>query len=63
MCLYVKEIDEDKTIVGVYVEDLLITGTSSKAVEQFFTIMVSLEIKVLGVVNNFLDIRILLDDK
>ena len=54
MCLYVKEIDEDITIVWVYADNLLVIGTSSKAVEQYFTSMLSLEIKDLGVVNKIL---------
>ena len=47
----------------VYVDDLLVTETSNKAVEQFSTSMLSLEIKYIGVVNKFLGLRILFDDK
>nr|CCA17046.1 hypothetical protein HCAG_04640 [Albugo laibachii Nc14] len=56
--------DEDElTIVGVYVDDLLVTGKSRDAVDKFFKEMSALEIKDLGVVNKFLGIRILLNDE
>ena len=58
-----KKFDDDITIVGVYVDDLLVTGTSPAVLEQFFLNMASLEIKSLGVVNKFLGLRVLLDTK
>ena len=45
------------------VDDRLVTDTSSKAVEQFFTRMVSLDIKYLDVVSKFLGLIFMLDDK
>ena len=42
MCLYMKKVDEDITIAGVYVDDLLVTDTSPAVVEQFFLSMASL---------------------
>ena len=36
MCLYIKDIDGDITIVGGYVDDLLVTGTLNEVVERFF---------------------------
>ena len=49
-----KKFDDDITIVGVYVDDLLVTGTSPAVLEQFFLNIASLDIKDLGVVNKFL---------
>ena len=63
MCLYMKKVDDDIMIVGVYVDNLLVTGTSPAVVEQFFLSMASLETNDLGVVNKFLGLRILLDTK
>ena len=49
-------------MVGVYVDDLLVTGTESSAVDSVFTEMACLSIKDLGVVNKFLGLRIKLDE-
>ena len=49
-----KKFDDDITIVGVYVDDLLVTGTSPAVLKQFFLNIASLDIKDLGVVNKFL---------
>ena len=40
MCLYVKDIEEDVTVVGVYVDNLLVTGTLIDVVECFSKSMV-----------------------
>ncbi|CAI5723091.1 unnamed protein product [Peronospora destructor] len=63
MCLYMKKADASVTIVGVYVDDVLATGTSIDVADQFFESMVSLEIKDLGGVNKFFGLRIMLDDQ
>nr|CCA27352.1 conserved hypothetical protein [Albugo laibachii Nc14] len=63
MCLYFKKDKDELTIVGVYVDDLLVTGTSRDAVDKFFKEMIALEIKDLGVVNKFLGLRISLDEE
>ncbi|OWZ21027.1 hypothetical protein PHMEG_0004492 [Phytophthora megakarya] len=44
------------TPVGIYVDDLLVTGTSNERVQTFFKEMVVLELKALGVVSKFLGI-------
>ena len=62
MCLYTKKTDGGTTIVGVYVDDLLVTGTEPSAVDSFFAEMACLSIKDLGVVSKFLGLRIELDD-
>ncbi|CAI5703653.1 unnamed protein product [Peronospora effusa] len=54
---------ETCTVVGVYVDDLLVTGTEQGAVDEFFMEMSSLSIKDLGVVNKFLGLRINLNDE
>ena len=35
-CLYTKEDVKGKTIVGIYVDDVLATGTSVQKVDEFF---------------------------
>ncbi|OWZ14944.1 hypothetical protein PHMEG_00011504 [Phytophthora megakarya] len=55
-CLYFKRDAGGVTLVGVYVDDLLVTGTSNERVETFFKEMVVLELKGLGVVSKFLGI-------
>ena len=62
MCLYYKYKGETCTVVGVYVDDLLVTGTEQSAVDEFFAEMSSLSIKDLGIVSKFLGLRIQLDD-
>ena len=62
MCFYWKKEDEDLVVVGVYVDDLLTTGTSVEAVERLFESLSSLSIKDLGRVSKFLGMRVNLDD-
>ncbi|CAI5706592.1 unnamed protein product [Peronospora effusa] len=50
------------TVVGVYVDDLLDTGTKLSAKDNFFKDMACCPIKDLGVVNKFLEIRIKLEE-
>uniref|UniRef100_A0AAV1T269 Reverse transcriptase Ty1/copia-type domain-containing protein n=1 Tax=Peronospora matthiolae TaxID=2874970 RepID=A0AAV1T269_9STRA len=57
MCFYWKRDGDDLVVVGVYVDDLLATGTSAAAVERFFASLASLSIKDLGRVSNFLGMR------
>ena len=59
MCLCIKHTDGNVTIFRIYVDDLLVTGTSTDIFDEFFESMVSLEIKDLGVVNKFLGPRII----
>jgi hypothetical protein len=58
ICVYVKRDDDEVTIVGVYVDDLLVTGSSTKRVDEFGAHMASLEIKRLGPVSKFLGARV-----
>ena len=54
MCLYVKKTNDDIKIIVVYVDDLLVTGTSSRVVGPFFKNMAFLSRKKLGIINRFL---------
>ena len=58
MCFYWKRDGDDLVVVGVYVDDLLATGTSVAAVERFFASLASLSIKDLGRVSKFLGMRV-----
>ncbi len=57
-CLYFKRKECDIAIVGVFVDDLLVTTTSPQLVEDFFTSLKSLEVKDLGVVRKILGMHI-----
>lgn len=43
--------------MGVYVDELLVTGTS-KRFDEVFKVLATLQIKDLGVVNKFLGMRL-----
>lgn len=62
MGLYWKKDGRDLVIVGVYVDDLLATGTDAAAVDRFFTSLGSLSIKDLGAVIKFLGMRVEIDN-
>ncbi|GMF48730.1 unnamed protein product [Phytophthora fragariaefolia] len=62
MCLYYKLDGNDMAIVGVYVDDLLVTASTPDLVEDFFVAMNILPIKDLGKVNKFLGMRVHLDE-
>nr|CCA24594.1 PREDICTED: copia proteinlike putative [Albugo laibachii Nc14] len=62
MCLYLKHQDSETTIVGVYVDDLLVTVSKIILVREFFDEMRSLSIKDLGQVSKFLGMRVALND-
>uniref|UniRef100_A0AAV1UC00 Reverse transcriptase Ty1/copia-type domain-containing protein n=1 Tax=Peronospora matthiolae TaxID=2874970 RepID=A0AAV1UC00_9STRA len=61
MCLYRKQDDEDVVVAGVYVDNLLATGTSVVAVDHFFASLGSLSIKDFSRVLKFLGMRVALD--
>ena len=61
-CLYYKQDCDTWTVVGVYVDDLLVTGTKQSAVDDFFVGLKTLSIKDIGVVKKFLGLWISLDD-
>jgi hypothetical protein len=56
--LYYRRKERDIAVVGVYVDDLLATATSSKLVEDLFASLKTIEVKDLGVVRKFLGMRI-----
>ena len=51
MRLYVNRAETSVTVVGAYVDDLMVAGTSSDVVGKFCKDVGSLEIKDLGIVN------------
>ena len=54
MCSYWMNEGEDLVVVGVYVDDLLVTGTSADKVYRLFESLASLSIKDLGYVSKFM---------
>ena len=62
ICLYWQVEGGQLVIVGVYVDDLLATGTDAAAVDHFFVKLGSLSIKDLGTVINFLGMRVTIDN-
>ena len=62
MCLNVNRTDTSVTVVGVHVDDLMVTGTSSDVVGRLFKDVGSLEIKDLEIVNKFVGLRVKVDD-
>lgn len=58
MCLYFKKEKGEITVVGIYVDDLLVTGTSKACVDKFFQEAKVLDVKALGVVSKFLGMRV-----
>ena len=54
---------EELIFVGVYLDDILVTGKFKDAVDRFFKRMSALEMKDLGVANNFPVLRIHLDEE
>ncbi len=57
-CLYYKRGEHGLTIVAVYVDDLLVTGTTQEAADEFSEIAKQLDMKDLGVAKKFLGIRV-----
>ena len=58
MYLYHRRDGDELVVVGVYVDDLLATGTSVEAVECFFTSLGKLSIKDQDHVHKFLGMRV-----
>ncbi|OWZ08671.1 putative mitochondrial protein [Phytophthora megakarya] len=54
LCMYKRGSGSDLTIVGVYVDDLLVTGAKVANVDKFFKDMKVLDVKDLGNVSKFL---------
>nr|CCA20622.1 Yokozuna putative [Albugo laibachii Nc14] len=53
-CLYIKNKTDGKTLVGIYGDDTLVTGTSARKVKKFFGDMKMVELKDPGVFKKFL---------
>ncbi|KAE8996647.1 hypothetical protein PF005_g23509 [Phytophthora fragariae] len=56
-CMNFKADKSGMTVVGVYVDELLVTGTSKGRVDELFSMLITLQIKDLGVVSKFLGMR------
>ena len=57
MCIYYKSMGNDMIVVGVYVDDVLVTATTAALVQDFFISMGSLSIKDLKNVQKFLNMQ------
>lgn len=62
MCLYYKHCGKETIIVGVYVDDLLVTASKKVLAQYFFSDMCMLSIKDLGKVSKFLGMRVVHKD-
>nr|CCA17625.1 hypothetical protein SS1G_13224 [Albugo laibachii Nc14] len=62
MCLYFLQQNGDVTVVGVYVDDLLVTASNPEMVEAFFNSKNVLSVKDLGELRKFLGMRVNLDN-
>ena len=62
-CLYYDQDKKGITVLGVYVDDILITGTSFSRIESTFDSLSSLSIKNLGPVSKFLGMRVRYSDE
>ena len=58
MWLYHTRDGDELVVIGVYVDDLLATGTRIAVVESFFSSLASLSIKYLGNAHKFLGMRV-----
>ncbi|OWZ17991.1 Copia protein [Phytophthora megakarya] len=58
MCIYFRWRQGEVVVVGVYVDDLLVTGTKTEAVDAFFGDLADLSVKNLGVASKFLSMRV-----
>ncbi|KAE9306972.1 hypothetical protein PF001_g11860 [Phytophthora fragariae] len=58
MCVYHRRREGILVVVGVYVDDLLVTGMEQQAVDAFFGELTELSIKDLGPASKFLGMRV-----
>ncbi len=58
MCLYYKIVKTTLILVGIYVDDLLVTSNDVKMVNEFFEQMKNFDIKDLGIASKALGIKI-----
>jgi hypothetical protein len=57
-CLYYKIIKNTTILVGVYVDDLLVTANDEESIEDFFKEMKAFDVKDLGIVGKFLGLKV-----
>jgi hypothetical protein len=62
MCVYHRRRGGVLVVVGVYVDDLLVTGMQQQAVDAFFGELTELSIKDLGPASKFLGMRVSYDE-
>ncbi len=58
LCLYYKDEDVNIAVLGIYVDDLLATASSSHMMDDLFTSLKALDVQDLGVVRKFLGMRV-----
>jgi hypothetical protein len=58
MCLYFKVNNTTNILVGVYVDDLLVTSNDAALIEEFFVQMKAFDVKDLGIAAKFLGIKV-----
>jgi hypothetical protein len=58
MCLYYKIMKTTIILVGIYVDDLLVTSNDAKKIHEFFEEMKTIDVKDLGAASKFLGIKI-----
>ena len=58
MCLYYQTTKTTIILVGIYVDDLLVTSNYVKLVDEFFQEMKAFDVKDLGEVEKFLGIKV-----
>jgi hypothetical protein len=62
MCVYHRRKEGVLVVVGVYVDDLLVTGMKQQAIDAFFGELTELSIKDLGLASKFLGMRVTYDE-
>lgn len=58
MCMYRKHVERDIIVVGVYVDDLLVTTTNAALMDTCLDQLQDLSVENLGKVQKFLRMRI-----
>lgn len=58
-CIFYKVDGNETVLLGVYGDDIIVTGTTTDVVDQFFTDMHVLELKDLGALSKFLGMHFL----
>jgi hypothetical protein len=61
-CFYFKIENGEIAIVGLYVDDLLVTGSKQSMVDDFFVVASKMDIKDLGQASKFLGMRVIQDE-